>query len=158
MLLNSELKAWIFISLEIIVLLQVRMAENNLVIENSALHCFEADYIAGKAIKMTFHCAQCWKHFIFEKVALKMSLIKINKIKFYGHEHFLFIVTRKNRIYYFITINMTFQAGWRHFISFFFSFHTWVSQVFGRQLEKRVCLHKRLRRRIQLQQKQNIWK
>ena len=37
--------------------------------------------------------------------------LKINKIRFYGHEHFLFIVTRKNRIYYFITINMAFQAG-----------------------------------------------
>ena len=49
-----------------------------LVVENSALHCSEEDYIAGKAIKMTFHCAQCWKHFIiiFEKVALRMSLIK----------------------------------------------------------------------------------
>ena len=61
-------------------------------------------------------------YYYFWKSSLKKSLIKINKIKFYGHEHFLFIVTRKNRIYYFITINMTFQAGWRHFISFFFQF------------------------------------
>ena len=90
-----------------------------LVVDNSALlwsrlyskKCYKNDISLCSVLKAFYY--------YFWKSSLKKSLIKINKIKFYGHEHFLFIVTRKNRIYYFITINMTFQAGWRHFISFF---------------------------------------